>query len=131
MGMSWGMIVRLDEGWEDRHISTPSKTPASNNLIFPPPPSSAGVPMTTRRPGRFFMLAWTPSPAPKPAMAIRLWPQPWPISGKASYSARTATVGPSPAPPSRVARNAVSTPPMPRSTAKSWASSVSDRSLAA
>jgi len=48
-----------------------------------------------------------------------LWPQAWPMLGSASYSHRIAMTGPSPR--SMVARNAVSTPPTPRSTSKPWA----------
>ena len=36
--------------------------------------------------------------AARPDAAIRLWPQPWPRFGSASYSASTATVGPGPLP---------------------------------
>ena len=39
-----------------------------------------------------------PSPAPTAVAAMMLWPQAWPTSGRASYSAQTAsTRGPSPA----------------------------------
>ena len=54
---------------------------------LPTTPSSAGVPNTTRRPGRDFMAAFTASPAARLDMAMRLWPQPWPMPGSASYSA--------------------------------------------
>lgn len=48
-----------------------------------------------------------------------LCPQPWPISGSASYSDRIAIVGPSGVPHS--ARAAVSRPPTPTSTSTPWA----------
>ena len=47
------------------------------------------------------------SPAPSPAVAMMLWPQAWPMPGRASYSSSTAMVGPRS--PARAA-NAVSTP---------------------
>ena len=37
--------------------------------------------------------AWIPRDAATPTVAIKLCPQAWPISGKASYSHRTATFG--------------------------------------
>ena len=119
-GDAAGMTVRLEKGCDDSVASTPSNTPASSSRILPPPPSSAGVPMTTTRPGKSCALAFSPSAAPMAAMAMRLCPQPWPISGSASYSASTAIVGPSPPPPGMTARKAVSMPPTPRSTAKSF-----------
>ena len=49
--------------------------------------------------------ALMPSPAATPTSAIRLWPQAWPIPGRASYSQSTATWG---LPLPTVARKAVS-----------------------
>jgi hypothetical protein len=48
--------------------------PASSNLIFPPPPSSAGVPKRMTLPGRenFVRAAAAASAAPTEQMAIRL-----------------------------------------------------------
>ena len=58
------------------------------------------------------------APAPVPAVAMTLCPQACPMLGSASYSAMMAMVGPGPL-PSMVARNAVGSPPTPRSTARS------------
>src|SRR5215475_15993790 len=51
----------------------------------------------------------------RPAVAMTLWPQAFPMLGRASYSAMMAMVGPA-AWPSMVARKAVGSPPTPRST---------------
>src|SRR5207247_1843326 len=88
-----------------------------DELILPPPPSSAGVPITWTRPfGSWPLTAASAAPAPAPEVAMMLWPHACPIPGSASYSQRMATVGPSPV--SMVARKAVSTPPTPCSTLK-------------
>ena len=48
-----------------------------------------------------------PTPAPAAVPPIRLWPQAWPMPGRASYSHSTATRGP---PEPTTASNAVGTP---------------------
>src|SRR5215813_3141018 len=103
--------------WIIMAASTSLKTPASNSLTFPAPPSSAGVPMTWMRPakGSVPRAAAMAAPAPVPAVAMTLWPQACPMFGRASYSAMMAMVGPA-AWPSMVARKAVGSPPTPRST---------------
>ena len=85
----------------------PSKAPSPAIRILPPPPSSAGVPSTTTRPPASSATAAAARPAPRPAVAMMLCPQAWPMPGRASYSSSTAMVGP--ASPARAA-NAVSTP---------------------
>ncbi len=104
--------------WIIMAASTSRNTPASISRTLPAPPSSAGVPITWMRPGkgRVVSAAARAAPAPVPAVAITLWPQAWPMSGSASYSAMIAMVGPGPW-PAMVARNAVGSPPTPRSTA--------------
>src|SRR5215467_7948851 len=94
--------------WIIMAASTSLKTPASNSLTFPAPPSSAGVPMTWMHPakGSVPRAAAMAAPAPVPAVAMMLWPQACPIFGRASYSAMMAMVGPA-AWPSMVARKAV------------------------
>jgi hypothetical protein len=54
-------------------------------IHFPPPVSSAGVPikMSVLVRLKVFMAAETPT-AEAREVAIRLWPQTWPISGRAS-----------------------------------------------
>jgi len=103
--------------WIIMAASTPWKTPASISRTLPAPPSSAGVPITWMRPGkgRVRSAAAIAAPAPVPAVAITLCPQACPMFGNASYSAMIAMVGPGPA-PAMVARNAVGSPPTPRST---------------
>src|SRR5512138_3330219 len=96
--------------------STSLKTPASINRTLPAPPSSAGVPMTWMRPGKGSVRSAAAMAAPVPAVAITLCPHACPMFGSASYSAMIAMVGPGPA-PAIVARNAVGSPPTPRSTA--------------
>ncbi len=97
--------------------STSLKTPALISLTLPPPPSSAGVPITWMRPaGSWSRTAASAAPAPAPEVAMMLWPQACPMPGSASYSQRMAMVGPEPV--SMVPRKAVSTPPTPLSTLK-------------
>ena len=98
------------EGCIIKAKSTSSKAPLARSFTFPAPPSSAGVPMMEIRPGSSFIKGASPRNAPTEQVAIRLWPHPWPIPFKASYSARNATVGPSPL-PQRSARKDVSRPP--------------------
>ena len=74
--------------------STPSKAPRSAMRILPPPPSSAGVPRITTVPPSSSASAAAARPAPSPAVAMMLWPQAWPMPGRASYSQSTAMVGP-------------------------------------
>ena len=75
-------------GWAINAASTPSKAPRAIMIALPPMSSSAGVPSTIRvtAPGETAPLR--PSAPPRPAVAMRLWPQAWPISGRASYSHR-------------------------------------------
>ena len=115
-------------GWIIIAASTSWNTPASRSLTLPAPPSSAGVPTTVirplngrRPPTRLAATAASAAPAPAPAVAITLWPHAWPMPGSASYSAITAIVGPSPD-PGTSARNAVGSPPTPRSTRHPWRS---------
>ena len=60
-------------------------------------------------------------PAPRPADPMMLCPQAWPMSGNASYSQSTATVGPSVVPTR--ASNAVDMSYAPRATSMWWSSS--------
>ena len=70
---------------------TPSKAPRSSMRTLPPPPSSAGVPSTRTVRPRSSATEASARPAPTAVAAMMLWPQAWPISGSASYSAHTAT----------------------------------------
>src|SRR5262249_27007098 len=103
--------------WIIMAASTSRKTPASINRTLPAPPSSAGVPITWISPANGSVPSATANaaPAPVPAVAMTLWPHACPIPGNASYSAMIATRGPGPV-PGMVARNAVGSPPTPRST---------------
>ena len=105
----------LGHGWTIMAAWTSSKTPRSSIRILPPPPSSAGVPMTrTVRPSSSTR-GRSPSPAPTAVAAMTLCPQAWPTSGRASYSAQMAmTSGPVPA----SATNAVGRSAVPVVTAK-------------
>src|SRR5207245_1514331 len=86
-----GARDRPEVGWIIIAVSTPSNPPARRSATFPPPPSSAGVPIAASVPGSESRTDWTPTAAAVPIMAMRLCPQPWPSSGSASYSARIAT----------------------------------------
>src|SRR5437660_672766 len=93
---SWCRSVR-SKPWTISAQSTVLNRPALMSLIFPPPPSSAGVPSTWMRPrGSWARMAASAAPAPAPAVAITLWPHAWPMPGSASYSQRIAIVAPSP-----------------------------------
>ena len=72
--------------------------------------------MTTTLPGWLSSRSARAIPAPVDAVAIRLWPQPWPSPRSASYSARKAIVGPSPL--RRVAVKAVGVSATPVETSK-------------
>ena len=61
---------------------------------FAPSDSSAGVPSTVMRPPVSCRTLLRPAAAPQLIVPIILWPQPWPTSGRASYSHRKATFGP-------------------------------------
>ena len=61
---------------------------------MPPPPSSAGVPISFISPGKFPLRARKPKNAPILVIAIRLCPHACPIPGRASYSANNAITGP-------------------------------------
>ena len=72
---------------------TPANAPRSSSRILPPPLSSAGVPThgdgeAERRRRR----APPRAPRRRRVAAIRLWPQAWPMSGSASYSAQMRDV---------------------------------------
>ena len=85
-----------------------SKAPASTSRTLPPPASSAGVPRIVTSIPTSSATRASPNPAPTADAAITLWPQAWPIPGKASYSAQITTrSGPLPA----TARTAVASPP--------------------
>ncbi|WP_377274549.1 hypothetical protein [Peterkaempfera sp. SMS 1(5)a] len=78
--------------------------------IFPPPPSSAGVPRTVTVSPRSSATRANAAAAPTAEAAMMLWPQAWPRPGSASYSAQSATCsGPLPT----VAANAVGSPQTP------------------
>ena len=63
--------------------STPSNTPARSSFTFPPPPSSAGVPITWTRPaGSCDRTAASAAPAPAPDVAMMLCPHACPIVGQ-------------------------------------------------
>ncbi len=65
---------------------------------MPPPPSSAGVPMTLTVSPTSSATRAAASPAPTAIAAIMLWPQAWPMPGRLSYSAQIAMCsGPEPA----------------------------------
>src|SRR5205085_841912 len=81
-------------GCEKSAATVSLKTPLSSRSIFPPPFSSAGVPTSSIPTCRSFALAVAERNAPTIVIEIRLWPQPCPTSGRASYSARSATAGP-------------------------------------
>ncbi len=118
---SWWRMVR-SKPWIIIAQSTRSNTPPRRSFTLPPPPSSAGVPITWTRPaGSRARTAASAAPAPAPDVAMTLCPHACPMPGSASYSHMIATVGPSP-PPFTVARNAVGTPATPRSTSNPLAS---------
>ena len=102
-----------DPGCEKSAATVSRKTPRSRRSIFPPPFSSAGVPISSMPTWSAGASAAAARNAPTVVIEIRLWPQPCPTSGSASYSARIATAGPGG--PTR-ARNAVASPPSSRST---------------
>ena len=91
-------VSRSDgHGWTIMAAWTPAKAPRSSIRIFPPPPSSAGVPSTRTVRPRSSATAARARPAPTAVAAMMLCPQAWPTSGSASYSAQTATTS-SPSP---------------------------------
>ena len=104
-------------GWNMMLASTSSKAPARIKWTLPPElstvDSSAGVPRIRTVPGSASATVLSARPAPTADGPIRLWPQPWPMFGSASNSARIATVGRRP-PPMR-ARQAVASPAIPTS----------------
>ncbi len=104
---------QLVEGWSIMAASTPSQKPLSAMMTLLPAlgpcPSSAGVPTTSTSPARSPIALLAAIPAPTAEAAMRLWPQPCPTPGRASYSARTATLGPFPL-PLWVAQKAVGIP---------------------
>src|SRR5262249_9467397 len=93
------------------------KLRVSTNPTWPALPPAGGVPTPWISPATGSVPSATANaaPAPVPAVAMTLWPHACPIPGNASYSAMIATRGPGPV-PGMVARNAVGSPPTPRST---------------
>ncbi len=83
------------DGWATRAISILSKAPCSAKVTFAPLVSSAGVPNTTTVPPISSIICFNVIPAPVLIVPNKLWPQPWPIPGNASYSDKYATVKPS------------------------------------
>ena len=79
----------VGHGWTIIAAWTPSNAPRSSIVIFPPPPSSAGVPSTTHGQAETVGSGAKASPAPAAVAAMMLWPQAWPTSGSASYSAKS------------------------------------------
>ncbi len=109
------MVARsAPAGWTIMAASTPAKAPRSAKSTLPAPPSSAGVPRMRTRPPASPARPARARPAPRPAAAMTLWPQAWPMPGRASYSQHTATTGPS-VPAS--ALKAVGNPKAPAATA--------------
>jgi len=98
-----------------RAKSTPSKAPRSTMKTLPPPPSSAGVPMTCTSPPVSSRTEASASPAPTLDAAMMLCPQACPSPLSASYSERKATTGPG-FPLFFTARKAVSMPQKGAST---------------
>ena len=94
MAMTFIIVRSPSAGWTISAASTPSKAPASIIITLPPPPSSAGVPRMTIRPPTSSATAAAASPAPRPAAAMTLWPQAWPMPGRASYSQHDRDGGP-------------------------------------
>ena len=111
-------------GWTMIAASTPSKWPWSRTGILPP---AFGTRRFLGRGAEDDDRARGARPLPEreramprrsPSVAMMLWPQPWPTSASASYSAMMAMVGPSGLPPGSVAWKAVRSPAMPRSTVR-------------
>src|SRR5260370_1438590 len=86
-------------GWNIIAASTSWKMPALISRILPPPPSSAGVPMTSTLPCKRSSASASAIPAPAEAVAVRLWPPPWAPPRSGSCSSRQATVQPAALPP--------------------------------
>src|SRR2546425_602726 len=104
-----GLRIVRSKPWTIIAQSMSWNTPPLISLILPPPPSSAGVPITWIRPfGSSVFTAASAAPAPAPEVAITLCPHAWPMPGSASYSHRIAIVGPSPV--STVARGTIAAP---------------------
>lgn len=107
-----------------REMSTPLYAPFSMSFAFPPPFSSAGVPNNCVLPGipNSFSTADKAKNATILLVAIKLWPQAWPISGRASYSALKFISGPKSevSPPLLQASKEVSRPYAWRVTSKPW-----------
>src|SRR4029077_15664526 len=68
-------------GWNIIAASTSWKMPALISRILPPPPSSAGVPITSTRPRRRSSDSASAIPAPAEADALTLAPHPCPGGG--------------------------------------------------
>lgn len=116
-----GRSASAGVGWIINAASTPANAPALISFTFPAPPSSAGQPSRRTRPriGLCLRLATQLIKAAMEETAMRLWPQPCPIPGRASYSAQKVTRQP-PAPYS--ARKDVSNPKACRTTGMPFAS---------
>ena len=89
----------LGQGCTIMAACTPAKAPRSSMSTLPPPPSSAGVPRTRTLSPSSSATEASASPAPTAVAAMMLCPQAWPTSGRASYSAHSATT--SSPPPAR------------------------------
>ena len=63
------------KGWNIMAASTPSNAPASSIDIFPPPPSSAGVPRRITSPPTLLATVAAATNAPTAPAAMRLCPQ--------------------------------------------------------
>ena len=69
---------------------TPANAPRSSKKTLPPPPSSAGVPITLTHKSRSSTSGASASAAPTAVAAMMLCPHVWPMPGSASYSAQIA-----------------------------------------
>ena len=98
-----------------RATSSSSKAPSSVSCTLVQVISSSGVPYTTRVPPWASTVSFKAAAAPAEMTPIRSWPQPWPISGRASYSHRKPSTG---LPEPYTARKAVGRPWKFSSTAK-------------
>ena len=87
--MGWGLSQR---NAAEKLDSIKGKTLAQ--LIAPGRGISAGVPKTVTRIPSSSAIAAVAIPAPRAAVAMMLWPQACPTSGRASYSQQMTTRGP-------------------------------------
>ena len=75
-------------GMKHQRRINPFKDSLFHSMIFPPPSSSPGVPITTMLPSGSGNARRKAVAAARPPLAIRLCPQACPMSGSASYSNR-------------------------------------------